>query len=83
MNTRRIKSPERLDAKTKRKVEGRIVRHKKVRYHNDAYLFPDDNTKICPVCKLSFANRKKWAARGIWPSVIYCSKRCQKKGVGK
>ena len=64
--------------KTVRKVIGRIARHKNVRYHNDAYLFPDNDTKICPVCKKPFANRKKWASRGMRPSVIYCSKACKK-----
>lgn len=66
-------------AKVSRKVAGRIVRHKSVRYHNDAYLFPDGNTKICPVCQRPFTNRHKWESRGLWPSIIYCSKACRKK----
>lgn len=65
--------------KTARKVIGRIARHKNVRYHNDAYLFKDSDTKLCEYCGRSFANRKKWSSRGIWPSVKYCSKACQKK----
>lgn len=71
------KSPQ----KTARKVAGRIVRHKQVRYHNDAYLFPDANTKICPACNRPFTNRKKWSSRGLWPAIIYCSKACQRKGI--
>jgi len=66
-------------AKTTRKVAGRIVRHKSVRYHNDAQLFSDKNTKTCPVCKRPFNNRNKWESRGLWPSIIYCSKGCRKK----
>ena len=64
--------------KTQRKVQGKIARHKNVRYHNDAYLFPDSNTKICPVCVQPFSNRKKWSNRRLWPSVVYCSKACRK-----
>jgi hypothetical protein len=64
--------------KTIRKVQGRISRHKKVRYHNDAALFPD-NVKICLVCKKSFENRKRWASRGSFASVKYCSRRCRRK----
>ena len=66
--------------KTTRKVVGRTARHKNVRYHNDAYLFGDTNTKICPACDRPFTNRKKWSSRGLWPAIIYCSKACQKKG---
>jgi hypothetical protein len=64
--------------KTARKVSGRIATHKNVRYHNDAYLFPDGDTKICPTCNRPFSNRKKWASRGLWPSIVYCSKACRK-----
>ncbi|MBC7546533.1 DUF2256 domain-containing protein [Candidatus Saccharibacteria bacterium] len=64
--------------KTARKVQGRTDRHKNVRYHNDANLFPDNNTKMCPVCNRPFNNRKKWSSRGLWPSIIYCSKACRK-----
>ena len=39
-------------------------------------------TKVCPVCRLPFTNRKKWAARGLWPSVVYCSERCRRGGTG-
>ncbi|MGB1160865.1 MAG: DUF2256 domain-containing protein [Alphaproteobacteria bacterium] len=39
-------------------------------------------TKICPVCQLSFAWRKKWARH--WDEVIYCSERCRRsKGKAK
>ncbi|MBC7581536.1 DUF2256 domain-containing protein [Aeromicrobium sp.] len=69
--------------KTARKVTGRIARHKAVRYHNDAYLFADSDTKICPACERPFSNRKKWQSRGLWPSIIYCSKACQKQGTPK
>jgi hypothetical protein len=65
--------------KTARKVQARIARHKNVRYHNDSYLFPDNNIKNCPVCKRDFMNRKKWESRGLWPFIIYCSKACRKK----
>lgn len=34
-------------------------------------------SKICPVCKLSFDNRKKWRQRGLWETVVYCSARCR------
>ncbi|RZJ78252.1 MAG: DUF2256 domain-containing protein [Flavobacterium sp.] len=33
--------------------------------------------KICPVCKLSFAWRKKWERN--WNDVIYCSVKCRNK----
>ncbi|MAC70347.1 MAG: hypothetical protein CMP84_09085 [Gammaproteobacteria bacterium] len=33
--------------------------------------------KICPVCKLSFSWRKKWARD--WEHVIYCSERCRRQ----
>lgn len=32
--------------------------------------------KICPVCGLSFAWRKKWEK--VWQEVKYCSERCQR-----
>jgi hypothetical protein len=32
-------------------------------------------SKICLVCNLPFAWRKKWEKN--WENVIYCSKRCQ------
>jgi len=35
-------------------------------------------SKVCPVCKLPFENRKKWAARGLWGSIVYCSERCRR-----
>ena len=45
---------------------------------------PNDKTKkgqlpskICPVCKLPFEWRKKWAKN--WDSVIYCGERCQRE----
>lgn len=31
---------------TSKKVQSRIARHKRVRYHNDAALFPDDTPQI-------------------------------------
>ncbi|MDB4431055.1 DUF2256 domain-containing protein [Pseudomonadales bacterium] len=34
-------------------------------------------SKICPVCTLSFNNRKKWQQRGVWPDIVYCSARCR------
>ena len=37
-------------------------------------------SKICPRCGLPFSNRKKWAARGLWDSVVYCSERCRRAG---
>ncbi|MEM6580960.1 MAG: DUF2256 domain-containing protein [Pseudomonadota bacterium] len=37
-------------------------------------------SKICPVCKLPFYNRKKWASRGQWEQIVYCSDRCRKQG---
>ncbi|WP_088916214.1 DUF2256 domain-containing protein [Granulosicoccus antarcticus] len=40
---------------------------------------PPRESKICPVCKLRFENRKKWASRGLWPSIVYCSERCRRK----
>ena len=67
-----------LPRKTAVKVQGRITRHKNVRYHNDAALFPDD-VKTCKVCGRPFENRKKWAARNQFNSVLYCSKRCRKE----
>ena len=33
-------------------------------------------TKICPVCGLSFAWRKKWDK--TWNDVRYCSERCKR-----
>jgi hypothetical protein len=62
---------------TNRKVQGRITRHKNVRYHNDAALFPD-SVKICKQCNKPFENRKKWSSRGQWHLVQYCSRRCSK-----
>ena len=74
-------------ASHKPKVQARIARHKRVRYHNDAYLFPDDSasaqTKLCKQCFRPFANRKKWSSRGQWALVEYCSRACRlvrKKG---
>jgi hypothetical protein len=63
---------------TTRKVQGRIARHKNVRYHNDAALFPD-TTKTCLVCKKPFENRKKWTSRGQFTDVKYCSRRCRRE----
>jgi hypothetical protein len=36
----------------------------------------DFPTKICPVCGLDFAWRKKWAT--CWDDVKYCSERCRR-----
>jgi len=36
----------------------------------------DLSSKICPVCRLAFAWRKKWERD--WEQVIYCSERCRK-----
>ncbi len=33
-------------------------------------------TKTCPVCLRPFQWRKRW--RNTWPTVIYCSERCQR-----
>jgi hypothetical protein len=63
--------------KTIRKVQGRITRHKNVRYHNDAALF-HDSVKTCLVCKKSFENRKRWASRSSFAYVKYCSRRCRR-----
>jgi hypothetical protein len=35
-------------------------------------------SKICPVCRRPFSNRKKWSSRGIWDSIKYCSERCRR-----
>jgi len=67
-----------LSRKTTRKVQGRIARHKNVRYHNDAALFPD-NVKTCLVCKKPFENRKRWSSRGQFADVKYCSGRCRRQ----
>jgi hypothetical protein len=64
--------------KTTRKVQGRIARHKNVRYHNDATLFPD-TVKTCLVCLKPFENRKRWASRGQFADVKYCSGRCRRE----
>ena len=64
--------------KTTRKVQGRIARHKNVRYHNDAALFPD-NVKTCIVCQKPFENRKRWKKRGQFADVKYCSGRCRRE----
>jgi hypothetical protein len=34
-------------------------------------------TKMCPVCGLDFAWRKRWEK--IWNEVRYCSERCRRK----
>ncbi len=34
-------------------------------------------SRICPVCGLSFAWRKKWA--DCWDEVKYCSERCRRR----
>jgi len=40
---------------------------------------PEKQSKVCPVCKLSFNNRKRWESRGLWPSIVYCSQKCRRK----
>ena len=40
--------------------------------HNKVHL----PKKVCPVCKLPFTWRKKWAKN--WNEVKYCSKKCSK-----
>ncbi|MFK8082521.1 MAG: DUF2256 domain-containing protein [Granulosicoccus sp.] len=40
-------------------------------------------TKVCPVCERPFQNRKKWASRGLWPSIKYCSERCRNDAAKK
>ena len=37
-------------------------------------------SKVCPACGLPFENRKKWASRGLWASIVYCSERCRRAG---
>ncbi|MEP5566837.1 MAG: DUF2256 domain-containing protein [Halioglobus sp.] len=39
-----------------------------------------NQSKVCPVCRLSFSNRKKWQQRGQWNQIVYCSARCRGKG---
>jgi len=58
-----IKSIAQSKQQTSRKVQGRIARHKNVRYHNDAELFPD-SVKVCKQCGKPFENRKKWSSSG-------------------
>jgi len=65
--------------KNSSKIIGRIARHKNVRYHNDAYLFPDNNIKICPSCKSPFDYANKWPNHVTWQNAIYCSKDCKKR----
>ncbi|MEI6169976.1 MAG: DUF2256 domain-containing protein [Candidatus Saccharibacteria bacterium] len=36
-----------------------------------------NQTKICTVCKKPFNNRKKWASRGQWEQIKYCSEKCR------
>ena len=40
-------------------------------------------SKVCPVCKRGFENRKKWESRGIWDQIIYCSDKCRKESKAK
>ncbi|MEK9634274.1 MAG: DUF2256 domain-containing protein [Opitutae bacterium] len=35
--------------------------------------------KTCLQCGRPFENRKKWAKRGIWDQVLYCSDKCRKR----
>lgn len=35
-------------------------------------------SKICVVCKRPFSNRKRYASRGQWNEVKYCSDACRK-----
>jgi len=37
-------------------------------------------TKTCPACGLPFENRRKWESRNLWPSIVYCSERCRRRG---
>jgi len=37
-------------------------------------------TKTCPACGLPFENRRKWESRNLWPSIVYCSARCRRRG---
>jgi hypothetical protein len=41
------------------RIKSRIMRHKRVRYHNDAVLFPDDNPKIDRKRRKAIKNRAK------------------------
>jgi hypothetical protein len=36
-------------------------------------------SKVCPICKRGFENRKKWESRGMWDQIIYCSDKCRKE----
>ncbi|MDC3058078.1 DUF2256 domain-containing protein [Litorivicinus sp.] len=47
--------------------------------HGKAVKKSDLPVKLCPVCQLPFAWRKKWERD--WDSVIYCSERCRRTGV--
>jgi hypothetical protein len=38
---------------------------------------PKTQTKICAVYKKPFTNRKKWASRGQWEQIKYCSEKCR------
>ncbi|RYG99665.1 MAG: DUF2256 domain-containing protein [Alphaproteobacteria bacterium] len=39
-------------------------------------------TKSCATCGKPFENRKKWASRGVWDQVKYCSDRCRNASKG-
>ena len=39
-------------------------------------------SKVCPQCGLPFSNRKKWASRGLWADIVYCSERCRRDAAG-
>ncbi|WP_099545750.1 DUF2256 domain-containing protein [Maribacter sp. 4G9] len=41
-----------------------------------AHKKPHLDSKVCPVCGLSFSWRKKWERN--WEAVIYCSEKCRR-----
>jgi len=36
-------------------------------------------TKVCVVCGRPFSNRRRWARRGVWDEVRYCSQACRQR----
>ncbi|WP_169974505.1 DUF2256 domain-containing protein [Tautonia rosea] len=41
---------------------------------------PSGESKVCPVCRRPFSNRRKW--RDCWEQVVYCSERCRRSSRG-
>ncbi|MBM75527.1 MAG: hypothetical protein CMK59_09000 [Proteobacteria bacterium] len=46
---------------------------------SSAYRVKYRQVKVCPVCDRPFNNRKKWAVRGVWEQVVYCSDKCRRR----